>query len=96
MNKRVVGKISESEKEEVIVLTERLSALKELRLGIDNLDLNEIEIQKLLSKVENREVETSTDLQKWWNDKYIKYHWEGEENASWEVDFHSSNVLLVN
>lgn len=89
MNKKVVGQVTEEEKNEIQTLFERRNGLNELAkiLSPDNVELYERLVKDL--------GETTTKFQKWWDDMSAKYQWEGVEHGNWEIDFHTNNIMLV-
>lgn len=88
MNK-IVGKVTEAERDEIQVLFERRNGLQELAkiLTADNADLYE----KLVKDIG----ETSMRFQKWWDDMSKKYSWESTKNGSWSIDFNTCEISLV-
>ena len=87
--KKLVGQVSEEEKNEIQALFERKNGLAELSkiLTADNTDLYE----KLVKDMG----ETNTRFQKWWDDMSSKYNWESSLNANWEINFQSNEIFLV-
>lgn len=87
--KKITGKVTEQEKSEILTLFERQNGLKELAqiVTADN-DL-------LYNKLVKDMGETSMSLQKWWDSMYMKYQWEGDENASWEINFETNEIYLT-
>lgn len=92
---KVVGKVSQREKNEIMKLVERLSALHELRLGKDNLNISEEQKNAMFSKIEQDEKKVKYSIQQWWRDKYNKYHWEQTVSGMWRLDYESCNVILT-
>lgn len=88
MNKKVVGHVTEEEKNEIQALFERRNGLNELAkiLSPDNAELYERLVKDL--------GETSTKFQQWWDSMASKYQWEGTENGSWEINFQTNEILL--
>lgn len=88
MNKKVVGHVTEEEKNEIQTLFERRNGLNELAkiLSPDNTDLYERLVKDL--------GETTTKFQKWWDTMSTKYKWEGTENGNWEINFQTNEILL--
>lgn len=88
MNKKVVGQVTEEEKNEIQSLFERRNGLNELAkiLSPDNAELYERLVKDL--------GETTTKFQKWWDDMSTKYQWEGVENGNWEINFQTNEILL--
>lgn len=89
MNKKVVGQVTEKEKNEIQTLFERRNGLNELAkiLSPDNIELYERLIKDL--------GETSTKFQQWWDLMSGKYKWESAPNGNWEINFQTNEILLV-
>lgn len=89
MNKKVVGQVTEDEKNEIQTLFERRNGLNELAkiLTPDNADLYERLVKDL--------GETTTKFQKWWDDMSTKYQWESIENGNWEINFQTNKIYLA-
>lgn len=88
MNK-VVGRVSETERDEIQALFERRNGLNELAkvLTPDNTELYE-KLVKDLGK-------TGSDFQNWWSRMAAKYSWESDENGHWEIDFNTCLISLI-
>ena len=88
MNKKVVGHVTEEEKNEIQTLFERRNGLNELAkiLSPDNTELYERLVKDL--------GETTTKFQQWWDTMSTKYQWEGTENGNWEINFQTNEILL--
>ena len=88
MNKKVVGHVTEAEKNEIQTLFERRNGLNELAkiLSPDNTELYERLVKDL--------GETTTKFQQWWDIMSTKYQWEGTENGNWEINFQTNEILL--
>ena len=88
MNK-VVGRVSEAERDEIQALFERRNGLTELAkvLTPDNTELYE-KLVKDLGK-------TGSDFQNWWSRMAEKYRWESDENGHWEIDFNTCVLSLI-
>ena len=87
--RKKVGIVSESERDEIRQLYERINGLKELTKVVcpDNNELYE----KLVNDMGN----TVTRFQEWWNTKSNKYHWEASDEGSWEIDFDTCMIYLT-
>lgn len=87
--RKLVGKVSEYERDQVIVLHGRKYALIELAqlLTKDNCAMYEQIVTDL--------ADTSIKLQEWWNKMSIKYNWEGRDEHGWQIDFNSCNIYLI-
>lgn len=89
MNKKVVGQVTEKEKNEIQTLFERRNGLNELAkiLSPDNIELYE----RLVKDIG----ETTTKFQQWWDTMSTKYQWEGTENGNWEINFQTNEIFLT-
>ena len=87
--RKKVGIVSESERDEIRQLYERINGLKELTKVVcpDNNELYE----KLVTDMGN----TVTRFQEWWNTKSNKYHWAASDEGSWEIDFDTCMIYLT-
>ncbi|MDD6784559.1 MAG: CXXX repeat peptide modification system protein [Prevotellaceae bacterium] len=87
--KKIVGQVTEEEKNEIQTLFERRNGLNELAkiVTADNTDLYE----KLVKDMG----ETGTKFQNWWNRMSQKYQWESSENGNWEINFETCEIYLV-
>lgn len=82
---RLIGKVSEEEKNEIQLLFERKKALNELSCLISQED-------ELYSKLQEDKKETSEKYQKWWTAMSQKYNWDNGENSELFIDFESNEV----
>lgn len=87
--RKLVGKVSEEERNEIRHLFERKNGLTEL---IKILDASNNE---LYEKVVFDMGETSTRFQGWWDSMIKKYEWEETEGGHWEIDFDSCDIYLI-
>ncbi len=89
MNKKIVGHVSDSEKNEIQRLFERRNGLNELAkiLTPENEDLYERLVKDMGA--------TASKFQQWWDSMSRKYQWEGEENGNWEINFQTNEIILV-
>lgn len=89
MNKKVVGSVTEEEKNAIQRLFERRNGLNELAkiLSADNVELYERLVKDL--------GETSTKFQQWWDEMATKYQWESAENGNWEINFQTNEITLI-
>ena len=87
--KKLVGQVTETEKNEIQTLFERKNGLAELSkiLTADNTALYE----KLVKDMG----ETGSRFQKWWDDMGTKYNWESASNGNWEINFQTNEIFLV-
>lgn len=89
MKKKIVGKVTVEEKNEILALLERRNGLNELAkiLTSDNSEVYE----KLVKDMGV----TGTKFQQWWDNMSQKYQWESSPNGSWEINFATCEILLV-
>lgn len=87
--KKIVGRVTEEEKNEIQTLFERRNGLSELThiLTADNDTLYEKLVKDL--------GETGSKFQNWWNRMSEKYNWESAEGGNWEIDFDTCSIYLV-
>ena len=87
--KKLVGKVTVEEKNEIQSLFERRNGLTELAkiLSVDNAELYE----KLVKDMG----ETGTKFQQWWDSLAQKYNWEWNENGNWEINFETCEIFLI-
>lgn len=87
--KKVIGKVTEQERNEIQALFERRNGLSELAkiLTADNAELYERLVKDM--------GETGTKFQNWWDSMAQKYQWESAENGHWEINFDSCEIILV-
>ena len=87
--KKLVGKVTIEEKDEIVVLFERRNGLNELAkiLTADNDAL----YQKLIKDMGD----TGAKFQGWWDRMAQKYQWEKTENGRWQINFETCEVYLI-
>lgn len=87
--RKKVGTVTESERDEIRRLYERINGLKELTkiVNSDNHELYEKLVTDMGASV--------TRYQEWWNTKSDKYNWESSEEGSWEIDFNTCEIYLT-
>lgn len=88
MNK-IIGTVTEQERDEIQSLFERRNGLNELAkiLTADNNELYERLVKDLS--------ETTSKFQNWWDTMSRKYQWESIEGGNWEIDFNDCSIYLV-
>lgn len=89
MVKKVVGQVTEEEKNEIQQLFERRNGLNELAkiLTAENAELYEKLVKDL--------GETGTKFQGWWDRMAEKYQWESAADGNWEINFDTCEITLV-
>lgn len=88
--RKLIGKVTSEEKNEIQTLFERRNGLNELAkiLTADNAELYEKLVKDL--------GETGTKFQNWWDRMGEKYQWESVEGGNWEINFDTCDIYLVN
>lgn len=89
MEKKVIGKVTLEEKNEILTLFERRNGLNELAkiLTADN----EVLYEKLVKDMG----ETGSKFQAWWDTMAQKYNWERCEGGNWEINFETCEIYLI-
>lgn len=88
MNK-IVGKVTESEENEILTLYERRNGLNELA---EILNASDVELYEKLVKDLG---ETSMKFQLWWDRMSQKHKWEGAPSGHWSIDFNTCEISLL-
>ncbi len=89
MNTKIVGLVTDSEKNEIQRLFERRNGLNELAKILTP------ENEELYERLVKDMGDTTTKFQQWWDSMAQKYQWEGAENGSWEINFQTNEIILV-
>lgn len=89
MNTKVVGSVTEDEKNAIQRLFERRNGLNELAKILTT--ENEALYEKLVKDLG----ETSTKFQQWWDTMSAKYQWESAPQGTWEINFQTNEIILV-
>lgn len=87
--KKIIGRVTEEEKNEIQALFERRNGLNELS------QILTVENEALYEKLVKDLGETGAKFQNWWNRMGEKYNWESAEGGNWEIDFETCNIYLV-
>lgn len=88
--RKLVGQVTEDEKNEIKTLFGRQNGLNELAkvLTPDNPELYE----KLVSDMG----ETRINFDRWWDTMSQKYQWESIDTGHWVIDFDTCKIYLEN
>lgn len=86
---KIIGKVTETERDEIQALYERKNGLQELAkiLTADNSELYEKLVKDL--------GENSVKFQNWWDDMGAKYSWESALNGHWSINFDTCEITLI-
>ena len=87
--KKIIGRVTEEEKNEIQTLFERRNGLNELS------QILTAENEALYEKLVKDLGETGTKFQNWWNRMGEKYNWESAEGGNWEINFETCEIYLV-
>lgn len=87
--KKIVGRVTEEEKNEIQTLFERRNGLNELS------QILTVENEALYEKLVKDLGETGVKFQNWWNRMGEKYNWESVEGGNWEINFETCEIYLV-
>ena len=87
--KKVIGRVTEEEKNEIQALFERRNGLNELS------QILTAENEALYEKLVKDLGETGAKFQTWWNSMGEKYNWESAEGGNWEINFETCEIYLV-
>ena len=87
--KKVIGRVTEEEKNEIQALFERRNGLNELS------QILTAENEALYEKLVKDLGETGAKFKNWWNRMGEKYNWESAEGGNWEINFETCEIYLV-
>ena len=87
--KKIVGQVTDEERNEIQTLFERRNGLNELAKIVTA--GNNDRYEKLVKDLG----ETGTKFQQWWDSMADKYQWESEEGGNWEINFETCEIYLV-
>ena len=85
--RKLVGKVTEEEKNEILQLFERRNGLNELTQIVKEDD-------SLYERLVKDMGQTATKFQNWWNATSKKYNWESDPSGNWEIDFNTNEIFL--
>jgi len=88
-NKKLLGKVTEKERDEIKALFERKNGLSELFKVVT--DDNNVLYERIVKDMG----ETTTKAKQWWDTKSKQYNWENIKGYSWEIDFNTCDIFLV-
>lgn len=89
MERKLVGRVTAEEKNEIQTLFERRNGLNELS------QILTVENEALYEKLVKDLGETGAKFQNWWNRMGEKYNWESVEGGNWEINFETCEIYLV-
>jgi CXXX repeat modification system protein len=92
IERKVVGRVTPRERDEIRTLYERKNGLNELILSLQDHELlrNPLFYDKVVADLGS----TVTRFRRWWDDKAAAYGWEGIDGGHWTIDFETCEILL--
>lgn len=84
--KKIVGKVTEEEKLEILAINNHKKSLEELLPILPKED-------DLCAEASRDMQETLVKYREWWRRTYTKYQWE-KGNKDWELVFETNEILL--
>ncbi len=95
MEKRIIGSVTDEEKEQIESLYERKNGLVELMYSLNqNTLLSEEAKSSIYDKLVLDMGKTEVSFDKWWSDMQQKYQWISPEGYSYFIDFHTNEIML--
>ena len=94
-NRRLAGKVTPKERDEILALFERKNGLIELARSLAESDDEALKNTYFYEKLVEDMGKTASKYQKWWDDRVKIYQWENVSGYSWEIDFDSCQVFLI-
>ena len=85
--KKLVGNVTEDEKNEIQSIFERRNGLSELAQIVKQDD-------SLYERLVTDMGQTATKFQNWWDTTAKKYNWESHPDGNWEIDFNTNEIFL--
>jgi CXXX repeat modification system protein len=94
-SRKVLGKVSPQERDEIRALYERKNGLAELFRSMSGLGASELEASALYDRLVKDMGEVTSRFQAWWETTSRKYSWDNIPGYRWEIDFENCVVSLV-
>ena len=96
MEKRIIGSVTDEEKDQIESLYERKNGLVELMYSLNqNTLLSEESKSSIYDKLASDMGKNEVAFDKWWSDMQEKYHWISPEGYSYFIDFLTNEIMLV-
>lgn len=87
-----VGVVTHDERNAILRIHERRTALDELLLTLDSPYLSSAERDALRTDIESDRVRTDALFEGWWRDIARDHHLESTEHGRWAIDFESREL----
>jgi CXXX repeat modification system protein len=94
VERRMVGKVSHKERDEILALFERKNGLNELIRSLVEADDEVLTNHHFYEKIVADMGKTVTKFQQWWDGKAKQYQWENIKGHVWEIDFDTCRIYL--
>ena len=85
--RKLVGQVTEEEKNAIQALFERRNGLNELAQIVKEDD-------SLYERLVKDMGQTATKFQSWWDTTAKKYDWESAPDGNWEINFETNEIFL--
>jgi CXXX repeat modification system protein len=95
VDKRLVGKVTLKERDEILALFERKNGLVELVHALAQTDDEALKNSYFYEKIIADMGKTATKYQQWWDTRVKLYQWENIPGYVWEINFDSCQVFLT-
>ncbi|MEK3950049.1 CXXX repeat peptide modification system protein [Paenibacillus peoriae] len=92
MKNEMVGVVLESEKEEILQLYERKTALQELINSFNDAAMIHDDLYERIVKDLGQ---TMVAMENWWSCTSKKYQWKRHPSSNWTIDFNTNEINLV-
>ena len=93
-DRKLVGKVTYKERDEILALFERKNGLIELTRALAEADDELLKNGHFYEKIIADLGKTCTRHEEWWGDRARHYQWERAEGHCWEIDFESGRIFL--
>lgn len=94
MISEIVGKVTEQEKNEMLILFERKLGIDELAFTLESDLLSDDKKEIMQDKMITELGKIKLDMQTWWNKMYEKYKWKSVGGYKWNIDFQTCEISL--
>ena len=94
VDKRLVGKVTLKERDEILALFERKNGLVELVHALAEANDEALKNSYFYEKIIADMGKTVTKYQQWWDNRVKLYQWKNIPGYVWEINFDSCQVFL--
>ncbi|MDR3566091.1 MAG: CXXX repeat peptide modification system protein [Negativicutes bacterium] len=93
-DRRLIGKVTPKERDEIQALFERRNGLVELIRSLAETDDEVLKNGYFYEKIVADMGKTTTRHQQWWDRCAKQYQWESVSGYIWEIDFEACQIFL--